>query len=1009
MIPLPFCWPAPFRSRLCWRSVAGLRHTAYGIRHTVAAMPRCVSAVKSILFQLPTALMLAALLGAPLQAQILSEFENRPVGAVRLLAEGPLTKITEADIYKLIELQPGEPYLAAKIALSLRRLHSSGVFFDIQVEAIPNGPNIDLTFHLYRKYLVRDLHLTGDPELPDRDLRREVQVREGEPYLAERLEEAAERLRSFYEASGYPTATVQIQPETDLEKAEVHVDFEINADNQIRFGALRFEIEGPATEAEVRKAFLPRKAFHLRASNRYTRARVEEGLQRLREHFALKGYLDSVVDIKDSNISVGNTRVDFVIRVILKDRIDIAIEGYDLSDDRRLELIPIYRERSADPIFLQESADNIVGYLQSKGYFQARVEHSFPVEEPVRRVEIRIIPGKRFSLTDVEFQGNQVLDRRELENALTIVKSSLFSRGRFTESQADDDIERIKQLYYRRGYLDVAVTHELVPQGEDVGLRFKIAEGPQYQVRNLSVDGNRTFPTEHIRALLRSQAGLYYSPSFVAEDRVIIINLYENEGYRDVQFRSDLNLDRTQHIVDIHYAIVEGSQYFIEDIIVTGNLVTREGVILRELDLEAGRPLSLEKSLQTESNLYNLGVFNQVNLETPSVFYDSTKRTLVVNVEEAKRRSLVYGAGFESEEGPRGTVGFSNSNFMGMARTLGLGLRLGRYQQRANVSYTLPRPLNLRLPTLISLFVQREKSRLTRIPEGKRLDYLRGKPFDSFRFTGLIQSEQRINRRTSLFYRYNFERVRVSNLAEGLTFDDIRREERPIRISSISASFFNDSRDDPIDPTTGTMSTADLTFTTPFLGSQAQFGRLFVQGQYYKTLLDRQLVVFASSLRIGVIQPFGGANIDLGSSNNRIPISQRFFAGGSTTLRGFRLDLAGPLRPATIITSRGRRETVLVPQGGNALIIANFEVRFPMYKFVRGALFYDTGNVFPGASTIHLNNFAQIVGVGLRVGTPAGAVRLDVGYNLHPGFKPDPAAGLTQPRRHIYFTIGQSF
>lgn len=930
-----------------------------------------------------------------------SAFEGRTVDSVKIQAEGPLNKITEADIFKLIGIKEGEPYSASKVALSLRRLHSSGVFFDIQVRAAPSGSGVDLTFLLYRKYLIRNLHFAKDPELAERDLRRAVQTREGEPYSEERLQQAVTQLEAYYSANGYYTATIDLEPETDMEKAEVHVDFNINADNQARVGELQFDIEGPTTVAEATKI------FDLRAGKRYTDQKTEEGLQRLRDHFALKGFLDADIELKDRALDRRTNRVRLDVQLHLKEPTEILIEGYQLSDEEKLAHMPMYRERSSDPVFLQESADNLAYVLQRKGYFQANVRFTSAEaeENQARKISFQVTAGPRYSLSDIDFEGNSAIPSRELKAALEVQESSLFSRGHFTDSLVRDDAERIRQAYYRRGYLDAKIETELIPRGGDhLDLTFKVDEGLQYRIRRLTISGNRAFSEEHIRALLRSQPSLYYSPAHVTEDRVIIVNLYENEGYRDVQFRSDIEVDAAVREVDIQYSISEGTQYWVEDVIVTGNIVTRQKVIFRELQLEAGKPLALDRSLQSESDLYNLGVFNQVNLQSPSVFFDSAKRTLIVNVEEAKRRTLLYGAGFDTEDGPRGTLGFSSSNFMGMARILGVGLRLGRFLQRGNISYTMPRPLGLRLPTIVTIFAQKELHH--DVTAGEDVFRVRGKPFDSFRLTGLIQSEQRLNRRTSLFYRYNFERVTLSNLAGGLTEDDIRREERPIRLSSVSTSFLNDSRDDAIEPTSGTFASGDVTFTTPFLGSQVQFGRVFVQGQYYQRLLEDNLVVFASSLRVGVIQPFGGLKTPLGSSGNPVPISQRFFAGGSTTLRGFRLDAAGPLREAVLTTKEGKKEQAFVPTGGNALLIGNLEIRFPLYRFVRGVVFYDAGNVFSNVSSIRLDKISHTVGFGFRVGTPVGAVRLDVGYNLHPGFE---LPGLKRNRRNFFFTIGQTF
>ena len=155
---------------------------------------------------------------------------------------------------------------------------------------------------------------------------------------------------------------------------------------------------------------------------------------------------------------------------------------------------------------------------------------------------------------------------------------------------------------------------------------------------------------------------------------------------------------------------------------------------------------------------------------------------------------------------------------------------------------------------------------------------------------------------------------------------------------------------------------------------------MFGQTQMNRKLFQK--TVLATSFRLGLKGPFG-STVD-------VPISERFFAGGSTTLRGFGLDLAGPLDPATG-----------APLGGNALFIANFELRTPVTKSFSVAPFYDTGNVFARIRDVKLSSFSNTLGIGLRYKTPFGPIRIDIGRNL----APPPG----QPTTKFFFTIGNPF
>jgi outer membrane protein assembly factor BamA len=233
------------------------------------------------------------------------------------------------------------------------------------------------------------------------------------------------------------------------------------------------------------------------------------------------------------------------------------------------------------------------------------------------------------------------------------------------------------------------------------------------------------------------------------------------------------------------------------------------------------------------------------------------------------------------------------------------------------------------------------------------------------------------------------------------------REEQNLLLSSISFSYLNESRNQPTDPTEGFYLSGDLKVSSKAFGSEERFLRFLTQGQYYYQPVPD--LTLASSLRLGLIVPWGqdeGEAVD-----NPIPISERFFAGGRTTLRGLPLDLAGPLLrdPETgevILVHEGggdQGELVPVPIGGNALVVANTELRFPMVSRFAGVLFYDVGNVFRSFAQMEPVALSHALGFGLSIRTPVGPVRLDLAYN------PAPPAITGFTRWNFHINIGQPF
>jgi outer membrane protein assembly factor BamA len=219
--------------------------------------------------------------------------------------------------------------------------------------------------------------------------------------------------------------------------------------------------------------------------------------------------------------------------------------------------------------------------------------------------------------------------------------------------------------------------------------------------------------------------------------------------------------------------------------------------------------------------------------------------------------------------------------------------------------------------------------------------------------------------------------------------------DRNVKLSYVSGTIIRDTRDKPLDAHHGIFQTVDLRVVPTAFGSSANFTRLLTQNAYYKPLPAG--IVFANSIRLGLAAPF---------SNSNVPTSERFFAGGGTTLRGFPINEAGPIRQVPFCPAGQTTGCPLVPVpiGGNQLFIFNSELRYPIpiMNNLGGVVFYDGGNVYRRINFADfMRNYSNTVGVGLRYSTPVGPVRIDIGRNLQPplGIK----------AWQFYFTLGQAF
>lgn len=943
----------------------------------------------------------------------LEKHDGLQISQVDITADGPITKVSLEDLSKLILLREGQAFTTSKARATISLLHQTGFFFDVQISTHAAGlGKVAVQIKLIRLHLVGKISFHGKLGLKQQVLRRELALREGEAFAAHTFDETTRRLNQLYPRHGFYEAVVQASLQVDSERARVNVTFEITAGRRAQIRSLSIDVEGPISPGELLTRIRSRQGHY------YSGIQFQEDIGRLQTYLALKGFFRPEIEgAGETNYDQKTNSVALELIVRPGDLTEVAFEGVELSPDELKEL-PIYRFRNTGEPILIKTANQLKLILQKQGYFLAQVQSETlqtPSTKP--RIVFTVSQGLQYKVGEILIEGNTSIDSKSLLARSATKKAGTFGRGVLTDETIELDTDSFLSTYARNGYLDATVTHEFREEGNQLTLVYRMTEGPRYIVRSLSFAGNQEVPTERLEQFLTMKEDQTFSPSGLAEDRSYLIALYQDRGFRNVAVATELSYD-DRGLVDLIYSISEGSRFYVDDVVVVGTERTRRETVDEQILARKDEPLSLRRNLQSETNLYDLGVFKSVKVaEIPSPV-DPTFRTVLFTVDEGSRYSITYGVGYNYSYGPsasegfRGTFGLTNSNFLGRAHTLSFGARASSLQQRANVALTMPRLFKIKLPTVISVTASNEN----RIQTEDGEITVKGRPYDSLRYSISSQSEKVLSRRESLFYRYEFASVRNSLPADlDLPLEFFREEER-LRLSSISASYVNESRVNPLNPTEGFFLSGDAKLTAKILGSERQFIRFLGQGRYYHPL--RENLIFASSLRLGIIQPFGNTSEveeipdprdegpDPGEeiTPDPVPISERFFAGGSTTLRGLPLDLAGPLLidPETgepVLVNTGGGNLAPVPLGGNVLTILNLELRFPLFFIFGGNFFYDGGNVFAGPTKIPLSKMSHAVGFGLSIRTPVGPFRIDAAYNPDP---PD-VTGFSKWNFHINF------
>lgn len=919
--------------------------------------------------------------------------------------------------------QVGQPLDRASINASLKNLFATGRFLELRADAEPKGNGVEVIFVCRVQFFVGVVTVEGAPSSFDSvSLANTARLRLGQPLEYEDLAKARQHLAATLSEDGYYEAKIKdvIVRQGESQETEVHFAIQPGAPAVLH----EVKIQGNPVLSPKRLAAIAR--WH--TGQRMTSARLDRGLTRLHLYYQKVGRLQAYTNVQRRVYDPARHSETLFLQVEAGPLVKIHIVGARVSSANMKLLLPMYTEGVTDDFALQQGERNLVDYFERKGFFSARVKGERKVASNGGQVEItfKVTPGPSGEFDGYAIKGNQTIDDEELLPLVTLqAKDFPFVwQGSFSRTQLDHDVAALKAYYVEEGFPNVKVTPEINPNHGNLPnhlfVVFRIEEGARMHVGQLMLHGVDPAMSNNIGSSLTTRAGLPYSPARAQANQEAILSYLADHGYGRANVTWKATPPSPANIVDLEYDIQPGPQERFQRVILLGNVHTREGIIRRYVPFKPSEPLRQSDIYESQRKLYDLGIFNQVQIGTQDPLSPETNKTVLVKVEESRRWTLGYGAGVEFQRlgsnqpqgqlkvSPRLLLDVSRLNVGGRAQTFTIRGQLSNLESSAGASYLIPHlPTRQDLSLRFSSLYDRSRDVET---------------FSAQRAESSVSLEKRYSASTLIVGRYTYRDVRVDESTLHISPEEVPLLSRPARIGMTDMTYINDHRDNPADATKGSYSLVDAGVSANVLGSQANFLRFSGQNSTYYPIGKH--LTFARNTRVGVESPFGAlTKVVIPATATRpsqivlthdIPLPERFFMGGSESDRGFSINQAGPRDPLTGF-----------PVGGNALFLNSLELRVRVEEDRLGfVLFHDFGNVYSSVrrmrllkvnqnSPTDLDYTSHAVGVGVRYKTPIGPLRFDVGYNLNPPrFQLQVPGGLgVSQLSHIQFFlgIGQTF
>lgn len=873
------------------------------------------------------------------------------------------------DLKNFIFLKRGKKFSMLKLEQTIKTLYASNYFYNISVFSKINRKKklINLEFVFFPKVYIRTVNISGlkGTGIPKKEIIDAIPIKKGGEFLKYYKTLSKNKIKKIMSKGGYPDAKVDIAYYALRKSKKYVVNIYVIPAKPVLISKIfvRFKLYYP----KKRVSALIKKII----SKPLSSYKIQSLRKKILDIYKKNGYLNAI--IQSPRITyISKYKVVIILDVHPGNKILFHFIGIKPLTQNYIKntIFEIKNVLIFDKGTFKAFRRILKNFFKKKGYFFAKVYFKEKKTGTLKTINVyyKVKRGFKVAIASVGIRGNKPVRKKTVIMFMKTRPTSFFKGNFFNENELKNDITNIENYYDNIGYLSARVSYKLkfAKNKKSVAITINIDKGILTVVKKVHIKG-----LPDVLNADKKLAGYFLkmqkTPFYIikAENgKNLLSTKLSDTGFVFSKVRLHIKYSKNKKYAVLYYDIATGPRVRIKNILIIGNTITKTYYIKSLLSFKKGQFYDQKKIIKTQNRLYRAGIFNSVDIKISNPQNETKEKTVIIKVKDARPLDFSFGAGYGTYTRYKGFMQIENDNLFGTGKSL-----LARFSKSAIYTNLI---LNYYDPAIYNyrgLAFNAEALDTDTVT----LNYTMHKEGGSF---SLIR---KFNGRLKGLFSYGMFYDDLSGLNPGAQITP--RDIGFTRIGSVSASIIYNSKNNVFNPTSGNLTTLRFTYSNFLLDSQINFYKIFFHTQEYIPFIHN--TVFLYSLRFGYIKSL--------SPTVQVPINERFFLGGRTTVRGFPQDSIGLIN----LNPYG------YPIGGNVMENYNLQLNIPVYKNVNFFVFQDGGNVFMDSEDIRPLSLYKSAGAGIMYLSPIGPISFSYGFILtrEPYW---PAGG-------INFTVGTPF